>query len=267
MTEKPSLRAEILQELTAKLTGTDSVIAFWEQGSTATGRADQWSDLDLIVLVADGQVEPVKDQVEQTLSEIRAIEIRYEVPQPSWHGHWQAFYRLVESSPFFMVDLVIIEESHPNRFLEPELHGMPAVYIDKKGITAQSPTPASGLAARLAGRLPLLEVTMELFHPFVDKELMRDRPVDAMHFYHNIVVLRLVEALRIRHCPWRFNFGLRYLGYDLPDHVYGQVRELCYVADPAELTGKKSRAVALFRETLAELKSLDLAALIEQSRD
>lgn len=260
------MRKVLLKALQQELEPLDYVLALWEMGSTAMGRADQWSDLDLLVLVRDGYVAETQQQIEQALLRVQPLGLRFELPSPTWHGHWQAFYRLQRTSPYLLIDLIIIEESHPNRFLEPELHGRPRVYFDKQGLIRPVVTPAAEFAAKLRQRLPLLEVPAELFHPFVDKELIRGREIDALHFYQGLLIPRLIEALRMRYSPWRYSFGLRYLSHDLPPEVYAQVHPLVFVSDPAELPVKKTRAMALLRQTLAELRHLDLVALLEESR-
>ena len=260
------MRERLLDALRTALEPDESVLAFWEMGSTAMGRADAMSDLDLQILVADGQAEATRLTVEAALEVISPIAWRYQVPMPSWHGSYQVFYSLVDVDPLLQVDLCIIEAKNPNRFLEPEIHGRPRVLFDKQNLIVQHPTDAAEFAAKLQKRLPALEAPMELMHPFVEKELKRNRPVDALSFYQSIVVNRLVEALRMRYCPWRYNFGLRYLQADLPAEVYAQVEPLVYVGAPAELPDKKARAVALLRATLAELKALDLQAHLEAHR-
>lgn len=267
MTVTESLRTQILSALREALEPHDDVLAFWEAGSAAMGRADHMSDLDLQVLVADGRVEDTRKVVETALLSLRPFEIAWEVPRPTFHGNWQAFYRLEGYDPLLLVDLCILEEKSPNKFLEPEMHGHPCIYFDKGGRVKPQYVPAAEMAAKIRGRLPLIEAGVELFHAFVEKELRRGRPVDALHFYLNTVVPRLVEALRTRYCPWRYNFGLRYLGHDLPADVYDQVGPLLYVASPEELLEKKLRALALLRQTLAEVKALDLEAELESRRD
>ncbi|MFZ5817369.1 MAG: nucleotidyltransferase domain-containing protein [Bacillota bacterium] len=259
-------REALLRSLRERLGGCDGALAFWEQGSKAMGRADELSDLDLYLIVAEGAVEEVSRQVEEALEQVAPIDLRLVLPQPTWHGHWQAFYRMAGLSPYLQVDIVLMKESSANWFLEPEIHGEPQILFDKKGLVRPVPTDAAAFAERLAKRLPLLEAPAELFHIFVGKELQRGREVDALSFYQGVLVGRLVEALRIRYSPWRYNFGLRYLREDLPAPVYAQIRSLVYVAGPEELPAKKERALSLLRETLAELKALDLRELLEQAR-
>ncbi len=261
-----STRDQILQALRSELEGCDQVKAFWEQGSTAMGRADELSDLDLHVVVEAGAAAEAQERVERALERIGPVDMRFLVPQPSWHGHWQAFYRLAGTSPYLLVDLVIMESTASNWFLEPEIHGHPSVIFDKEGVIRQVPTDSTEFAGRLTKRSDLLMLPAELFHVFVGKELRRGREVDALSYYQGAIIPRLIEALRTRYSPWRHNFGLRYLEYDLPEPVYALVRELVFVGGPEELPAKTERAMELLRETVAELKQMDLVAHLEQNR-
>lgn len=259
-------RLRILDTLLATLEPMPNVLAVWEAGSRATGRYDQYSDLDLQCIVADGTVAATRDAVEAALQSLAPFQRRWEVPQPSWHGHWQAFYHLQGTDPLLLVDFVIMERKAPNRFLEPEQHGTPTVFFDREGLTHAIPTDAAAFAERLRRRLSDLEEPLELFHPFVDKELRRGREVDAFSFYYGPILLRLVEVLRMRFSPWRYNFGMRYLQFDLPPAMYAQVQSFTYVASAEELGVKKAAALDLIRSTVAELKRLDFVALLEETR-
>lgn len=193
----------------------ESCDRFWEAGSAATGLLDTLSDLDLQLMVREGSVAESASAVE-ALQRVAPIEIRYEIPFPTWHGNWQAFYHLRGTSPYLLIDLIIMEERQTNRFLEPEMHGVPIVYFDKQGLMKPAPVDPASFARRLQGRLPALEYPVALFYAFVDKELEWGRFIDAFHFYHGLLLPRLIEALRILHAPWRHNFGSRYLHTDLP---------------------------------------------------
>lgn len=259
-------RERILRAIVAETEPHPFIQGLWQQGSAAMGRADDWSDLDLMLLVTDGHVAEGSAAVEQALRSLAPVERRFEVPRPTWHGHWQAFYRLEGTSPYLLIDLCIMEMSTSNRFLESELHGRPIVYFDKTGWAAQEPADPGPAAQRIRERLESHEVMIDLFSPFVRKEILRGRPVDALSFYNGLVMTRVVECLRSRYSPWRHSFGMRYLSHDLPPDVYAEVQELLFIHDPEELPQKTDQAVTLFRRTLDELRSLDLMQLLEETR-
>lgn len=238
-------RHEVLDTVTQILLENNAVLACWEGGSTAFGANDAYSDIDLQVLVKEEGVRPVQQAVEAQLQQNPGIAQRFEVPQPSWHGSWQAFYLLQDTSPFHMLDLVIIRESISERFLEPERHGIARVLIDRGGyVQPQSIEPVRH-QNRLQQRREVLIASMRVFHWLVDKELARGRSIDAMHFYQSLLV-RVVELARMQHCPDRFDFGGRYLMRDLPSSLYTELESLYFVRDLDELREKKARLMRVF---------------------
>lgn len=58
---------------------------------------------------------------------------------------------------------------------------------------------------------------------------------EATHLYLGFALSPLVRLLRVEHCPWRHDFGLRYLHEDLPPDVAARVTTLLPgAADPTE---------------------------------
>jgi hypothetical protein len=259
-------RDQILAQIQAAVQDDSEILAFWEAGSSATGRRDQWSDLDLQVLVKDGATQAVAGRVEAAMTALAPIDLRFSVPQPAWHGHWQTFYHLEGAPPELQVDLLILEESKGNRFLEPELHGKVTVYLDRGGYVVQPPTDAAPFAEKLAAQLAATRDRVKMFYPFIAKELRRGRLTDAMALYQSMIIGPLVVLLRMAHDPWRFNFGMRYLNYVLPADRLAKIERLTYVANGEELQAKAAEGYAWFQELLAELEGTDWIAHLEAHR-
>jgi predicted nucleotidyltransferase len=59
------MRNQILETLITTLEPIDFVLAFWQGGSAAHGFTDEWSDLDIGVIVEDGYVEETFLMVEK----------------------------------------------------------------------------------------------------------------------------------------------------------------------------------------------------------
>jgi len=77
---------------------------------------------------------------------------------------------------------------------------------------------------------------------------------EYLGFYQGLVLRPLVELLRMKHCPERHDYGMRYLGLDLPPDVVAELQSLAFVAEAAALPLKHERADALVRSLLAELE-------------
>lgn len=246
-------RSRIIAALISALEPLPCVYALWEGGSAAFGRLDQYSDLDLMADADHEQHAYVLSTVEQVLAELSPIELRFQLPEPTWHGHTQVFLQLRDTAPWLMIDFVVMKHSQGMRFNEVEQHGHPVVYFDKCGVVTETCLDADVLQAQVRGRIEQLRITFPLFQPLVSKELLRGRALDALSFYHSLILRPLVEMLRLRYCPQRWSFGMRYLYFDLPAAVVAQLEPLAYVSSPEELPDTLQAAAALFQATLAEL--------------
>src|SRR5262245_27231952 len=124
-------REQILTVLQKALEPLPYAHAMWQGGAAAFNRVDEWSDIDLQIDVDDDCVVEAYAVVDATLAEHAPVVLKYELPQPTWHGHYQAFYRFRDASEFLLLDCVVMKHSNPNKFLEPEIHGEAAVLFDK----------------------------------------------------------------------------------------------------------------------------------------
>ncbi|MFN2199034.1 MAG: nucleotidyltransferase domain-containing protein [Anaerolineales bacterium] len=254
MKDQPITRAELLAALTQVLEEQPFIFAAWEAGSAAFGRADQWSDIDLMVDVADDHVDAVFQAVEQRLNSLSPINLIYEIPQPAWHGHHQKFYRLERASEFLLIDLAVMKHSSTDKFLEIELHGEPRILFDRAGVVAPPPLDREALAANLVARVDTLATTFDLFRILARKEINRGNALDALVYYQNFTLRPLVELLRIKHIPERYQFSLRYVNIDLPAKIYTRIERLAFVSNLNDLDQKHQEAVEWFFEVLDEVR-------------
>jgi hypothetical protein len=253
-------REQIIDTLHQTLRNMPAVRGAWLGGSEATGGTDRYSDIDCQAIVEDDAVESVFDAVVTALSSLSPIDLQYRIPEPTWHGHSQCFYRLRNTPPWLLVDMAVLKLSSPpdNRFLEPERHGSPRILFDRDGLIQPAPLDRAAHEATMKARLPHLVARFELFHIFVDKAIWREDPPDALSTYHALSLRPLIELLRMQHCPDRYDYGMRYLKRDLPPDVYQQVEPLFFCSNLSELEQKQATVVALFQATLSELRESGL---------
>jgi hypothetical protein len=265
MSETIVTRNDVIKALRDALEPLDYVYAMWEGGAASFNRLDEWSDIDLLVDAQDDRITDVVMIADEVLNRIFHVDLRYEWPQPTAHGHWQAFYHLASTSEFLLLDIVVMKHSSPNKYLQEDIHGRPVVQFDKANVTQMLPLDREDLIAELRVRLETLRVVFDLFQVLTLKELSRGNYIEALVFYHVYTLRPLVEALRIRHSPIRYNFYARYLHYDLPGHVVQCLQFLFFVKDGDDLRLKHSRAEAWFHETLAQIDLKEVAALLEKA--
>jgi len=246
-------RDTILSTLKAALEPLPYTHAMWEGGAAAFNRVDEWSDIDLQVDVDDDHVADVQAVVETALLGLSPFTHRHEMPQPAWHGHYQTFYQFEKASPFLLLDFVVMKHSAPEKFIQPEQHGQAVVHFDKSGVVSAPPFNQAAHKAKIEQRLIALQALFPMFQTLTLKEIYRHNNLEAMAFYNAWTLRPLLEILRIRYCPDRFDFFSRYVYYDLPRDVVQQIEPLYFVSNISDLVTKREKAERLFNETLAEI--------------
>ena len=251
MTEaSPITRETIVRTLSAALEPLPWVDAFWEGGSAAFGRADAWSDADLYVVVADDRLGEAFPVVERALTTLSPISLKYEPAWPPESGTAQAFYRLEKAGEFLLVDLAVFRRSACDKYLEPELHGQALFSFNKGGAVTVPSLDKEAFLAKLLARRDRLRMRVELFAPFVTKELLRGNGLGALEAYERVILDALGQALWMRYRPAHYAFGMKYAKHELPAEVVSRLEQLSFVARPDELAGKTREAVAWFQETV-----------------
>ncbi|MBD2101462.1 nucleotidyltransferase domain-containing protein [Leptolyngbya sp. FACHB-261] len=249
------MRTAILETIIAALQPLDFVLAFWQGGSEAQGYTDEWSDLDLQVIVQDNHVQETFDALEKSLRTLAPIQFKWRVPEPTWHGHGQCFYQLAGVSPFLFIDFVLIQHSHANHFLEVERHGNVVIGFDKANLVVPPPLNRSEHFLRMQERLAQLSMTFDFLQVLVKKEINRGRLIEALTNYHAFTLRPLVELLNMVHRPYRYDFRAKYFSRDLPAGIVTRVEPLYCITDLANLIQKQHLAEAFWVETLPDAKA------------
>ncbi|MEG5048821.1 nucleotidyltransferase domain-containing protein [Microcoleus sp. B4-C1] len=244
------MRQIILEKIVSTLQPLDFVLALWQGGSAAHGYTDEWSDLDIAVVVEDNCVQQTFDIVEKALAEIGEIELKYRVPEPAWHGQSQCFWRLKETPPFLLIDFAVFRRSSKNEFLEIERHGNVPIAFDKANQIVPHPVDKSKHLSTMQSRLNDLKISFDLLQPLVKKEIYRGHLVDAIGNYHNWTLLPLVELLGMIYRPHRYDFELKYFSRDFPRPIVDRVAPLFCIANLEDLAVKQQIAEAFFAESL-----------------
>jgi predicted nucleotidyltransferase len=246
-------RLQIIEPLVAALQSALFVQAAWQGGAAAFGRVDEWSDIDLVIVADDDHCDDVWPIVDETLAKISLIDTKFVIPAPPLGLHSQRFYRLRDAGPFLLVDVGLFRASAPDKLLDPAVHGDAIIHFDKNGF-AKPPSDCDDTRRKLiASRLETLAVTVPLFQALVDKEINRGNDIEAVAFYHGWSLRPLVELLRIKHCPARYNFHTRYVQYDLPVEVVNKLRPLVFVKDLPDIARCRRECEAWSLQLLEEL--------------
>jgi hypothetical protein len=263
MTDKAKLtRKQIIKALIEALKPLYYVHAFYEGGAAAFNRIDEWSDLDLYLIVDDEKVNEAFVAVEKTLKSLSPIKQKIDLPQTPWQGVSQAFYRLKDASEYLIIDLCVLKLSSSEKFLEPEIHGNVVFYFNKSGNVKPQQLDRGALVKKVHERLDRLQARFDMFNNFVQKEINRGHLLEAIDLYHGLTLATLVEALRIKYNPVHYNFKMEYVHYELPPEAIKKLEKSYFVKDAKDLQEKYSEATAWFRKAIKEIDQKEIERLI-----
>ncbi len=161
----------------------------YEGGAAGFDRVDEWSDLDVQIIVKDGTVELAFTDLETALAALSETDYKYRLPEPTWHGHSQAFYRLKDASPFLMLDIVFIQESsETDRFMQFRTHGQPNILFDKDGLIVEEPLDEPAMIEKMKAAVEANKMRFDLYWVLTEKEIRRKNEIEAFQFYYGMVV-------------------------------------------------------------------------------
>jgi len=245
--------SQIQEQIRTALTQLESVEAAWLGGSAAFNRTDEYSDFDIRVLAAKEYSNEIYEKVENALRKLSPIAKQHIVTKHSLAGCYQRFYWLENTSPYLVIDFVIVQENVLYPFLEQNRHGIPVILFDKNNKIKPHHSNAD-LLANFSARIPeIISEFKVLSSILVERAVIRNRFAEAVHFYHTRVLSLLLELLRARHCPIRQDFGVRYIHWDLPKEICEQVDVLYAVSNFEDLKTRLTQAQKLFWQTADEI--------------
>lgn len=251
-------REEVISALGARLRENPGIRAAWLGGSDANQRADEWSDVDLMVVVAPGETESAAAAIEAAVESISPIRIRFRLPAPTWHGFEQAFYQLENAPEDLMIDWLIVEKDKPHPWFEKERHGVGRVLFDHDSIVREGHVDRAACVEAAAKKVEEARKKFPLFRHLPVKLARRNLAVDAAYFYQALVLRPLVDLLRCVHCVERYDFGFRYLKDDLPRDVYVRIARLCWLSGPEAISGAVQEATEMFESALVTWDQTEL---------
>ena len=245
-------RDALIKTLIEALKPLDYVHAFYESGAIAFNRLDEWSDIDLYLVVDDEKVNDAFVAVETALRSVSPIKQKFSIPQLPWPGVSQAFYKLEQASEYLLIDLAVIKLTGPEKFLAPEIHGKAIFYFNKSDRVKAPSVGKEELSKTLQQRLSRLRDRFAMFNIFVQKEMNRGNYLEALVLYHSLTLGSVIDALRIKYSPFHHDFKTRYMQYELPKHVVERIEGLYFVKDGKDLRKKYREATEWFKAIAAE---------------
>jgi predicted nucleotidyltransferase len=214
----------------------------WIGGSAATGGWDQWSDLDIDLLCTPGEASTVHDRVVARARERFDVDHVWELPLATWPDGRQCVVNMQHwpgalEEPTRMVDMHVSDLSDQHRFLDVRRHGTPIVVHDPDGLLVLRHDDQEAMDRAIAEAVDQARQRRATAEWLVNRAVARGQLPEATELYLRFGLGVVVRLLRIRHCPWRHDYGSRYLRTDLPtdvaDRVYALVPGVAPLADLA----------------------------------
>lgn len=252
----------IIQTLVNALKPIDYVHTFWEGGAAAFNRIDEWSDIDLYLVVDDKKVDETFLAVEKALKSLSPIKQKYDVPHPPESGLFQAFYRLEGAGEYLFIDLAVLALSSPDKFLEPEIHGNAVFFFNKSDKVKPPSLDKDALVKKLRERLERIQARFNMFNNSIQKEINRGNYLEAIDFYRVLTLSTLVEVLRIKHNPVHHDFRMHHIHYELPSETIRKLKHLFFVEDEKDLQQKYHEATRWFHKIMPEINQRVIERLI-----
>jgi hypothetical protein len=248
--------ADWLDWLAARGAEDDDVRVVWVGGSAATGAYDAWSDLDVDLLCTPGQADAVHDRLLARAREDFDVDHVWELPRATWPDGRQAFVHHQArpgalAEPTRIVDLHVSELAEVHRVVDVRRHGTPIVVHDPDGLLELREDEGDRVAEEAATWVEQVRARRATAEWLVNRALRRGRLPEAVSLYLTFALGGLVRLLRVRHCPWRHDFGLRYLDTDLPSDVAARVDALLPLPGGPDLEALSAACFAWTDELLS----------------
>ncbi|GAA1159770.1 hypothetical protein [Nocardioides aquiterrae] len=214
----------------------------WVGGSAATGGWDQWSDLDVDLLCTPGTTSAVHDRLVARSRERFDVDHVWELPLTTWPDGRQCFVNLQRrpgalEKPTMILDLHFSDLTDGHRHLDVRRHGTPIVLHDPDGRLVLRHDDREAIEQAIAEAVEQARQRRATAEWLVNRAVARGQLPEATALYLRFGLGVVVQLLRIEHCPWRHDYGLRYLRTDLPADAADRVYALLPGAAPlTELT-------------------------------
>jgi hypothetical protein len=223
--------ADWVSWLTARAGSDPDVLAAWVGGSAATGGYDEWSDLDVDVLCRPGTAVAAYGRWTAALLADFSPASVWDTPE-EWRSDGRQCFVCMSPSPGLLleptrlVDLVMVDISDEHRQVDVRRHGTPIVLHDPDGLLVLRDVDAAELTRAVDAAVDQVRQKRPTAQWLVNRALARGHVAEGLDLYMRFGLQSLVRLLRAEHCPWRHDYGLRFLREDLPAHVADRLESL-----------------------------------------
>lgn len=246
-------RTEIKTSLHDLLVAQEQILAVWEGGAAATGFLDQYSDLDLYIIINNQDTGAVFELLQEHFCKLYGIERQFRMPEPTWHGMSQCFYLLSDCEDFFYLDIAVVPVSNPIKFTELDRHGNALIWFDKESVYTSANTSRED-QDKLVLKI-LHGVTALDFLSIIElrKAIARNNWIAAQMNFQLFVNRHIVPLMNIKYRPCKADFGIRYTDRDYPPEAVRVLEDLLRITSVEDISVNSRKAIGIYNELKAEL--------------
>jgi hypothetical protein len=249
--------AEHIDWLTARCTQDPDIKAAWIGGSAVTGGYDDWSDLDVDVLCTPGTATTVHDRVVARFCADFQVKDRWTLPPDAYPDGAQSFLNLqarpgLLDEPTLLVDVLFVDATDEHTHVDARRHGTPLVLHDPDSVLVLRPDDQDKMSAAIDLAVDQVRQRRVTGEWLVNRAIRRGHWGEALDLHLRFALGPVVRLLRVRHCPWRHDYGLRYLRKDLGDELADRVEALVPGHGPGDLAAMSAACFAWLDELLLD---------------
>ena len=245
-------REQIIQAIAEDLKNDPVVFALWLEGADSNEVLDEYSDIDIVADVKDGEEENVLEKVGKILNDLGELDLEFLNPQPHPKLRYKVFH-IKNTNEFLLIDVYIQSHSRNFEFTEGNKYESPKVLFDKAGVIKFQKVDKSKLQKEICESLTSLENTF-FQRSKIRKYILRKKYLEAFAYYNKTVLEPLVELLRILHTPLIREYHLVHISDHLPKNKVGQVEKLYRITSLEDISQNLKFAENMFMEAMKEAK-------------
>ncbi|MBQ8799719.1 MAG: nucleotidyltransferase domain-containing protein [Lachnospiraceae bacterium] len=238
-------RDTIITTLTELLKPEESVHALWLEGSDATRRLDEYSDIDICICVDEGSVDEVFQKIQETFT-TDYVHINYD------DSERQMVFHVVGTNKYLMVDFNAYFYGKANTtFVTGDTIDVCKVLFDKKEIIQYKDyDPTEG-----AGDCDYWKSESEyLFSQLcrVEKYCLRGLYPEAFVYYQKYVVTPLVFTLRRKYTPTKIGYYMVHISDHIPQEEVKKLNRVLQVSGVDDILANLTFAEEWYKELTKE---------------
>lgn len=232
------------------------VYAFWLEGADAAGCADEYSDIDYWLDIADEYEEAAIEAVEAVLMGLAPLDFRHVME----HDHpklRQRIYHLSGTSEYLMIDFCWQLHSRPKSeycYIKGDRIEAASVIFDKDEVVRWREFSPGDYAGENERRLAEAQYRFSQ-HCRVTKYIRRGEYLEALAQYNRYVLEALVDVLRILYTPAHTDYGMVHISRHLPQEAAARLEWFARVSSFEDIEERVAGAGEWFASLRSAIKN------------